>query len=177
MNGGCQQNAGDAFEFSSFAQCKIHMYWGACVRSKTVKGQGGMVEDRVCVWIHVHAYLSSLVCTNVCVLTGLSQGECVVGLSETSGFAGCVWGLWVICSCLHSRETTEETSSWHRSPLRASRLLTVLKRYCLGLPASYEEQTATNILYVCFWLMDHLDLRPAALFVWRMFFQIRGCFH
>ncbi len=128
----------DAFEFSSFAQCKIHMYRGAYERSKTVKVQGGMVEANVCVCvcvcIHVHAYFSSLVCTNVCVcvLTGLSQGECVVGLSETSGFAGCVWGLWVICSCLHSRETTEETSSWHRSPLRASRLLTVLKSYCLG---------------------------------------------
>lgn len=35
--------------------------------------------------IHVHTYLSSLVCTNVCVLTGLALGECVVSLSETSG--------------------------------------------------------------------------------------------
>lgn len=31
------------------------------------KGQGVMVEARTCACIHVHAYLSSLVCTNVCV--------------------------------------------------------------------------------------------------------------
>lgn len=32
--------------------------------------------------------------------------------------------------------------------------------YCAeeALLTSYEEQTATNILYVCFWLMDHLKL-------------------
>lgn len=54
------------------------------------KGQGAMLGARACACIHVHAYLSSLVCTNVCVYvcTGLSQEGCVlVGLSETSGLA------------------------------------------------------------------------------------------
>jgi len=71
-----------------------------------------MLGARVCACIHAHAYLYSLVWTNVCVQVFLRKKD--LSWSVWDLRLGYVWGLWVICSCLHSRETMEETSSWHR---------------------------------------------------------------
>lgn len=49
------------------------------------KGQGVIVEARTCACIHVHAYLSSHVCTNVCV--------CVQVLVHTHTYRMCGWSV------------------------------------------------------------------------------------
>ena len=75
---------------------RVRLCKGRTRHAKTEKGQGvGWRPESVCAYMCICPALFAEVCVCVCVclLTGLSQGECVVSLSETSGFAGCVWGL------------------------------------------------------------------------------------